>query len=115
MAQELDRSPHIAVVHAIDQDEAATWTRDRWESLDFVIVDVYDEYAPGEIGTDVFSGIPAIERLRNFEVDTLAVMPHRHHPLGRAARVSGWGNVPVPLVGDQRLGEAGARVATPGP
>lgn len=81
MAQELDRSPHIAVVHALDQDTARSWTAEQWEDLDFAIVDVIDEYAPGEVGTDLFSGIDALERLRRLDVRTLALTPHRHHPL----------------------------------
>lgn len=81
LAQELDRSPHIAVVHALDQDTARSWTPEQWEELDFAIVDVIDEYAPGEVGTDLFSGIDALERLRRLDVQTLAMTPHRHHPL----------------------------------
>lgn len=81
VAQELDRSPHIAVVYALSQHEAAGWTRERWEGLDLAIVDVYDEYAPGQLGTDVFSGIPCLEALQYLDVRTLAISPHRHHPL----------------------------------
>jgi hypothetical protein len=81
MKQELDKSPHIAVVHAIDQDTAATWTEDEWGAIDFAVVDVFDDFAPLEIGTDLFSGVAALERLRDLEVRTIAITSHRHHPL----------------------------------
>jgi CheY-like chemotaxis protein len=81
MAQELDASPYIKVVFALHQDEAATWTREQWADVDIAVVDVFDENAPGEIGTDVYSGITALERLRDLNVKTLAVTPHRSHPL----------------------------------
>lgn len=81
MAQELDSSPHIAVVHALDQDTAVSWSLAQWEQIDIAIVDVFDEMAPGEIGTDMYSGIPALERLKRLEVRTLAITPHREHPM----------------------------------
>jgi len=81
MAQELDASPQIAVVFALHQDEAASWTKAQWQNVDIAVVDVFDESAPGEIGTDVYSGITALERLRELDVTTLAVTPHRNHPL----------------------------------
>jgi hypothetical protein len=81
MRQELDRSPHIAVVHSIDQDTAASWGLDDWGQVDFAIVDVFDDAAPLEIGTDLFSGINALVRLRDLDVRTVAITPHRHHPL----------------------------------
>lgn len=81
MKQELDRSPRIAVVHSIDQDTAATWTDDEWGEIDFAIVDVFDDAAPLELGTDMFSGVGALDRLRALKVLTIAVTPHRHHPL----------------------------------
>ena len=81
MKQELDRSPRIAVVHAIDQDTAARWTHDDWGQIDFAIVDVYDDAAPLETGTDLFSGVVALDRLRALDVLTIAITPHRHHPL----------------------------------
>lgn len=81
MRQELDKSPRIAVVHAIDQDPAATWTDDDWGQIDFAIVDVFDDAAPLEKGTDLFSGVGALDRLCALEVMTIAITPHRHHPL----------------------------------
>lgn len=81
MAQELDSSPHIAVVHALDQDTAVRWSLSQWEEIDIAIVDVVDEMAPGEVGTDMFSGIQALERLKAIDVRTLAITPHLHHPL----------------------------------
>jgi len=81
MREVLDLSPEIAVVHAIDQDEACSWTDEQWGELDVAVVDVYDDGSPLEIGTDMFSGIPALECLRSLNVRTVAVTPHRHHPL----------------------------------
>jgi hypothetical protein len=81
MAQELDSSPHIAVVHALDQDTAVAWSLAQWDEIDIAIVDVVDEMAPGEVGTDMFSGIQALERLKHIDVKTLAITPHRHHPI----------------------------------
>jgi len=81
MAQELDADPRIGVVHVIDQDEAVQWPLERWEGIDVAIVDVFDENAPGEIGTDVFSGISALDRLRDLPVRTFAITPHCQHPL----------------------------------
>lgn len=81
MAQELDSSPHIAVVHALDQDTAVQWSLAQWDAIDIAIVDVVDEMAPGEVGTDMFSGIQALERLKHIDVKTLAITPHRHHPI----------------------------------
>lgn len=81
MAEELDVDPRIDVVHVIDQDEAVQWPLDRWEGVDLAIVDVFDENAPAEIGTDVFSGIAAIDRLRDRPVRTFAITPHCQHPL----------------------------------
>lgn len=81
MADELDNDPRIEVVAAIDQDEAVLWPEERWSGVDLAIVDVFDENAPSEIGTDVFSGISALDRLRNLPVRTLAITPHCQHPL----------------------------------
>jgi hypothetical protein len=81
MAQELDSSPHIAVVHALDQDTAVKWSLAQWDAIDIAIVDVVDEMAPGEVGTDMFSGIQALEKLKSIDVKTLAITPHRHHPV----------------------------------
>lgn len=81
MAQELDADPRIGVVHVVDQDEAVHWPLERWEGVDVAIVDVFDEYAPAEVGTDVFSGISALDRLRDLPVRTFAITPHCQHPL----------------------------------
>lgn len=81
MAQELDGHPKIGVVEVIDQDEAVKWPLERWEEIDVAIVDVFDEEAPSEVGTDVFSGIAALDRLRDLPVRTLAITPHCQHPL----------------------------------
>jgi len=81
MAEQLDRRPEIAVVHALDQDEAASWPLARWKDVDAAVVDVYDDRAPGEVGTDLYSGIDAIERLVRVGVRVLGVTPHCPHPL----------------------------------
>lgn len=83
MAQELDRHPQIAVVGAIDQTEAVLWPPERWDDVDLAIVDVFDEEAPSEVGTDVFSGITALDHLRTLPVRALAITPHCQHPLVR--------------------------------
>jgi len=81
MAAELDAHPTIATIDVIDQDEAVAWPAERWEDVDIAIVDVFDENAPAEVGTDVFSGIAALERLKDLQVRTLAITPHCQHPL----------------------------------
>ena len=81
MREELDRSPHIAVVFALDQDEALAWSSERWNEVDVAIVDVFDESAPFEPGTDLYSGISVLHRLRALPVRTIALTAHRFHPL----------------------------------
>lgn len=81
IARELDADRRIEVHSVIDQDEALSWSIDRWELVDLAIVDVFDEMAPGEVGTDVFSGIAALDVLRSTPVRTFAITPHCQHPL----------------------------------
>ena len=81
IAAELDADPRIGVVDVIDQDEAVLWPLERWDDVDLAIVDVFDENAPSEVGTDVYSGISALTRLRNLPVRTFAITPHCQHPL----------------------------------
>lgn len=81
MAAELNAHPDIDVVILCDQDQAMAMPDDQWKDVDIAIVDVFDEYAPGEVGTDVFSGISALERLRALPPKTFAVTPLRGHPL----------------------------------
>jgi len=81
MAVELNAQSAIDVVLVCDQDSAMTMPDDAWSGIDVVIVDVFDEYAPGEIGTDVFSGISALERLRALPPTTIAITPLNGHPL----------------------------------
>jgi len=81
MAGELAADPRVEVVDAIDQDTAVLWPPDRWTGVDMAIVDVFDENAPSEIGTDVYSGIAALDKLRDLPVRTLAITPHCQHPL----------------------------------
>ncbi|MCD9625249.1 hypothetical protein [Rhabdothermincola salaria] len=83
MAQKLNEHPTIAVTHALSQDETATWPLENWSGIDLAVVDIFDEHAPGEVGTDVFSGIKAIEILKPLPVRTFAITPHCQHPLVR--------------------------------
>lgn len=81
IAQELEADKRIGLEAVIDQDEALRWHEDRWGGVDLAIVDIFDEQAPGEIGTDVFSGIAALDRLRDLPIKTFAITPHCQHPL----------------------------------
>lgn len=81
MAAELNAHDDINVVLVCDQDRAMMMPDDLWTDIDVAIVDVFDEYAPGEIGTDVFSGISALERLRSLPARTIAITPLGGHPL----------------------------------
>ena len=54
----LDAHDDIEVVHAMSHDDATAW------SDDCAIVEVIDELARNEVGTDVFSGIAALVTLR---------------------------------------------------
>lgn len=81
MAEELQRNSDIEVVAAIDQDQVLLWPVSSWDDVDLAIVDVFDENAPAEVGTDVFSGIAALDQLRDLPVRTLAITPHCQHPL----------------------------------
>lgn len=81
LVDHLDRHPGVAVVHALDQDAAAVQPKERWAGVHAAIVDVFDDKAPGEIGTDLYSGISAVERLASVPVKVLAIMPHTPHPL----------------------------------
>lgn len=78
---QLNAHPAVAVVHAIDQDTAAAWTATEWEGVDFAIVDVFDDRAPSEKGTDLFSGINALERLKSVRIPVMAITPQTEHPL----------------------------------
>lgn len=81
MADELRRNPDIEVVAVADQDLAVLWPPEQWADVDLAIVDVFDEIAPAEVGTDVFSGIAVLDILRDLPVRTLAITPHCQHPL----------------------------------
>lgn len=81
MADELRRNPDIEVVAVADQDLAVLWPAEQWSEVDLAVVDVFDENAPSEVGTDVFSGIAVLEALRDLPVKTLAITPHCQHPL----------------------------------
>lgn len=81
MARELADHPDIEVVAEIDQDEAVLWSIDQWLGIDLAVVDVFDHTAPAEIGTDVYSGIAALDHIREFPVETIAITPHCQHPL----------------------------------
>lgn len=84
MAEELRTDRRFAVLQVFDQDTAVGVPADTWSGVEVAVVDVFDEFAPGEVGTDLYSGIKAIgtiERLRGRGVVTLAITPHRSHPL----------------------------------
>lgn len=81
IAQELEANQRVSVEAVIDQDEVLRWPEERWSSIDLAIVDIFDELAPGEIGTDIFSGIAALDRLRTLQTKTFAITPHCQHPL----------------------------------
>lgn len=81
LAARLDGSGRVDVMFAIDQDDAAGRADDFWGSVDVALVDVYDDRAPGEVGTDLYSGIAAIERLAPLDVTVVAMIPHAPHPL----------------------------------
>lgn len=81
MSQRLSATDEIVVVDAVDQDTAAKWPQERWKSLDAVVVDVLDDRALGERGTDLYSGINVIERVRRLPVRCIAITPTCAHPL----------------------------------
>lgn len=81
IAQELQAHPDFRVIDATGQDEVLTWDATWPITLDIVIVDIIDEFAPTEVGTDLYSGIAVLEHCQNYPVTTFAVTPHRHHPL----------------------------------
>lgn len=66
---------------AIDQDTAASKPIDYWKGVDAVLVDIFDDHAPGEVGTDLYSGINVIERVARLPVRSIAVTPSCSHPL----------------------------------
>ena len=77
----LDAHDDIEVVHAMSHDDATEWSDEQFGEFDCAVVEVIDELARNEAGTDLFSGIDALERLRRLPVTTYAVTPHRHHPI----------------------------------
>ena len=82
MRQRLDATPEILVVDDVDQDTAAAWPLARWADIDAVLVDVFDDRGVGEVGTDLYSGIKVIERVRSIRgVRSIAVTPSCTHPL----------------------------------
>lgn len=81
MCSRLAAFDRITVADAVDQDSAAAWTSDRWVDVDVVMVDVFDDRAPGEMGTDLYSGIRVVERVRRLPVRCVAVTPSCAHPL----------------------------------
>ena len=83
MAARLDATKEVDVVASVDHDSAALRPREQWNDIWAVVVDVYDDRAAGEIGTDLYSGINVVERVRDLPVNSLAVTPHCAHPLVR--------------------------------
>jgi hypothetical protein len=83
MGSRLDATPEVNVVASLSPDDAAEWSQDRWADIDTVVVDVYDDRAVGQVGTDLYSGIGIVERVRDLSVRCLAVTPYCAHPLVR--------------------------------
>jgi DNA-binding NarL/FixJ family response regulator len=82
MAHKLASHPEIEVVDTVDQDTAAAQPLSAWEPIDAVLVDVCDDLALGEVGTDVYSGINVVERvypIRNLRC--IAITPVCPNPL----------------------------------
>lgn len=76
MASQLEARPEIAVVCQLDHDKALAWPIESWSSVDVAIIDVLDEFAPAEVGTDLYSGIMTLQRIRHLAVRTVAILPH---------------------------------------
>ena len=81
MRQRLDATAEIAVVEAVDEKTAASWPLDSWSEIDTVLVDIFDDRATGEVGTDLYSGISVVERVRRLPVRCIVVTPSCAHPL----------------------------------
>jgi len=76
MAAQLEARPEIDVVCQLDQDKALAWPIENWSTVDVAVVDVLDEFAPAEMGTDLYSGIMTLQRIRELAVRTVAIVPH---------------------------------------
>jgi hypothetical protein len=82
MRQRLDETPEILVVDDVDQDTAASWPLAKWDDIDAVLVDVFDDAGRGEVGTDLYSGIKVADRVRRIDgLRCIAVTPECPHPL----------------------------------
>lgn len=84
MANRLRSADDIDVAATVDQDVAAAWKPHEWRGVDVVLVDVCDDVALGQVGTDVYSGIKVVERVSMFEhLRCIAVTPVCAHPYVR--------------------------------
>jgi hypothetical protein len=83
MVIELDPREDIDVVFDADQEQALALDASVWETIDVVIVELFDITAPGEIGTDLYSGIPVIVMLHALGKTVLAISPKVESPLVR--------------------------------
>jgi hypothetical protein len=81
MARELEARPETDVALAIGQDQAEQLDDEKWRDVDVAVVDVLDNDAVEEVGTDFFSGVSALERLRDLGVRTIAIAPNTQSPL----------------------------------
>ena len=81
MALQLEVLPEIDVVCELDQDTALAWPLENWSDVDVAVVDILDEFAPSEKGSDVYSGIMTLHRIRGLPVRTVAIVPHPGNPL----------------------------------
>lgn len=84
MAHRLESSAEIEVLDAVDQDAAAARPLSAWDPVDAVLVDVCDDRAIGEVGTDVYSGISVVERVHPIRrLRCIAITPACANPLVR--------------------------------
>jgi len=77
----LQEQDGVEVVANLSQDKAVAAGDDEFGEIDVAFVEVVDEDAQCEVGTDLYSGISAIERLSPLAVATIAMVPNSLHPL----------------------------------
>jgi hypothetical protein len=83
MARHLDAHDATDVALEADHDRALRLPSDAWSEVDVAIIDVFDELAPAEVGTDLYSGIMTLAALRDLPLRTIAIVPHSGNALLR--------------------------------
>jgi hypothetical protein len=83
MARQLDAHVATEVVLEADHDRALRLPAGAWSEVDVALVDVFDELAPAEVGTDLYSGIMTLAGIRRLPVRTIAIVPHSGNALLR--------------------------------